>query len=250
MASSDGEPPGSPPAVKTPLEFADKLLPDQPEHTSHFTGTDLVAALYGATCRASGIVSPHEEFSLEYSDRFALEEMASSPVNLRFFQFIAKVGGARRILEIGSFIGLSAMYFAKALPDDGEVVTIEKFAPFADLARRNFARNGLERKIRLLEGDGLDILPGLATAPRFDVVFLDANKERYRDYMELAIPLLSPRGIMIVDDVFFHGDAISPTPRTEKGRGVKAALDFAASLDGWLRIVLPMANGILLLVQR
>jgi predicted O-methyltransferase YrrM len=55
---------------------------------------------------------------------------------------------------------------------------------------------------------------------------------------------------MIVDDVFFHGDAIAPAPRTEKGRGVKAALDFAVSLDGWLRVVLPVANGILLLARR
>ena len=81
-------------------------------------------------------------------------------------------------------------------------------------------------------------------------MFIDGNKERYRDYMEATAPLLSPRGLMIVDDVFFHGDAVRAVPTTEKGRGVKTALEHAAGLDGWLRIVLPVANGILLMTRR
>jgi predicted O-methyltransferase YrrM len=169
---------------------------------------------------------------------------------LRFFQFLARISGARRVLEIGSFVGVSAMCFARALPEDGEVVTIEKYDRFARIARRNFERNGLAAKIRLLQADALEALGDLPKHELFDIVFIDGNKERYREYMEQTVPLLGPRGIMIVDDAFFHGDALNAVPATEKGRGVKAALDFAADLEMWLRVVLPMANGILLLARR
>src|SRR5207244_5106952 len=142
--------------------------------------------------------------------------MASNPVSLRFFEFLTKVSGARRVLEIGAFIGVSAMSFARALPADGEVVTIEKLDRFAAIARRNFDKNGLGDKIRLIVGDAADVLAGLRSGPPFDLVFIDGNKERYKDYMEATAPLLSPRGIMIVDDVFFHGDAVRATTATEK----------------------------------
>ena len=234
----------------TKLRFADKLLPDQPEHAYHFGDGDLMQSLYDAICQASGIVSPHEEFALEYSDQFTVEEMASNPVSLRFFEFLAHVSGARRVLEIGAFIGVSAMTFARALPAGSEVVTIEKFDRFADIARRNFEKNGLADKIRLIVGDASEVLASLRGGPPFDIVFIDGNKERYRDYMVATAPLLSPRGLMIVDDVFFHGDAVRAVPTTEKGRGVKTALEHAAGLDGWLRIVLPVANGILLMTRR
>ena len=232
------------------VAFADKLLPDQAEHTYYYTGDDFLGAMYETIRRASGIVSPHEEFALEYSDQFTVEEMASNPVSLRFFQFLTKVSGARRVLEIGAFIGVSAMSFAKVLPEDGEVVTIEKFDRFAAIARRNFEKNGLSRKIRLLQGDAAEAIARFPRDQMFDIVFIDGNKERYKRYMELTEPLLSPRGILIVDDVFFHGDAVNPMPTTEKGEGVKAALDYAAGIDGWLRIVLPLANGILLMVRQ
>jgi len=230
--------------------FADKLLPDQEEHTYYFKGPDYVEALYTSICHASGIESPHEEFVLDYTEKFTVEEMASNPVNLRFLQFIVKISGAKRILEIGAFIGVSAMYFAKALPEGGEVVTIEKFDHFAAIARRNFERNGLAKKIRLIEGDAFDAIAKLPRNEKFDIVFIDGNKERYKQYMELTEPLLSAKGIMMVDDVFFHGDAINAKPTTEKGEGVKAVLDYAAGLKGWLRITLPLANGILMMVRK
>jgi predicted O-methyltransferase YrrM len=232
------------------VAFVDKLLPDQPEHTYYYDGDGLMRALYDVICHASGIASPREEFVLEESDELTVEEMASSPVSLRFFQLLVRVSGARRVLEIGSFIGVSAMCFARALPEDGEVVTIEKCERFARIARRNFERNGLGAKIRLLQADAMAVLGEMPRREPFDIVFIDGNKERYREYMEQTAPLLAPRGLMIVDDAFFHGDAVNAAPKTEKGRGVKAALDRAADLDGWLRVVLPMANGILLLVRK
>lgn len=233
------------------VRFCDKLLPDQPEHTNYFRdGSDYNAALYEGICRASGIRSPLEEFKLEQTDKFTVEEMASNPVSLRYLQFLIHTAGVRRVLEIGAFIGVSAMYFARALPKEGEVVTIEKFDHFAEIARRNFAANGLDKRITLLQGDAFEIIEKLPRDKPFDLIFIDGNKERYKDYFVMTEPLLSPRGISLVDDCFFHGDAINSTPTNEKGRGVKAFLDYAATRNDYLRIALPLANGIMMMTRK
>ena len=232
------------------IKFSDKFLPDQREHSYHYQGNTFPQSLYEVICHASGIESPHNEFLLDYTEKFTVEEMASNPVGLKFLQFIIKVSGVKRVLEIGAFIGVSAMYFAQALPEDGEVVTIEKFDHFAAIARKNFEKNQLSQKIKLIEGDAFEIISGLPIEDKFDMVFIDGNKERYLEYMKATEPLLSAKGIMIVDDVFFHGDALNSKPVTEKGEGVKAVLDYSAGLHDWIRIALPLANGILMMVRK
>ena len=233
------------------VRSCDKLLPDQQEHTYYFRdGPDYVAALYDVICRSSRIASPDKEFALEQADGFTVEEMASNPVSMRFLEFLIQVSGAKRVLEIGAFIGVSAMYFARALPKGGEVVTIEKFEHFAAIARRNFAANGLADRITLMEGDAFEIIDTLPEDRKFDLIFIDGNKERYKDYFLKTERLLSPTGISLVDDCYFHGDAINSEPTNDKGRGVRAFLDYAATRDDYLRIALPIANGIMMMTRR
>jgi caffeoyl-CoA O-methyltransferase len=236
--------------VPSDVRFWDKVLPDQHEHAHLYKGDDLMRDLFETICRSSGIPDPREEFTLQQSDLFSVEEMASNPVAMQFLRFLIRVAGVKRILEIGAFIGFSAMSFAKALPDDGEVVSIEKFDKFAAIARRNFEQNDLSGKITLHQGDAFEILEKLPRDKLFDLVFIDGNKERYKDYMVKTEPLLSPRGIMIVDDCFYHGDVLNEVPTDAKGDGTKAAMDYAASQDGWLRIALPLSNGILMMVRK
>lgn len=236
--------------TKKPIRFCDKFLPDQSEHTYYFRGDDYLPALYDSICHSSGIVSPDLEFKLEKTDKFTVEEMASNPISLRFLQFLIQVSGVKRVLEIGAFIGVSAMYFAKALPPGGEVVTIEKFDHFAAIARRNFALNGLADRITLHEGDAFEIIDSLPKDEKFDLIFIDGNKERYKDYFVMTEPLLSHRGISLIDDCFFHGDAVNATPVNEKGAGTKAFLDYASSRADYMRIALPLANGIMMMVRK
>lgn len=230
------------------LNFGQKLLPNQPEYSNQFQGADLAAALFERICVSSGIKDARDELSIELPENFKVEEQASNPVSLRFLQILFRLAGVKRVLEIGSFIGISAIYFAKALPPDGEVVTIEKFDYFAGIARRNFARNGFEKKIKLLEGDAFALM-GSLRGQTFDVVFIDGNKERYKDYFIAAESLVAPRGIVLVDDCFFHGDALNDHPTSEKGRGVRAFLDYAATRSDWLRVALPLANGIMVMIR-
>jgi predicted O-methyltransferase YrrM len=231
------------------VQFYDHLLPNQSDLLRYFTGEKYEASLYATICRASGIRSPHEELVLEVSDKWTVEEMASNPVNLRFLQFLVRISGVRRVLEIGTFVGVSTIYFARAVGEQGEVVTIEKFDEFAAIARRNFVANGVSGRVRLLEGDAHEVMGTLPHDQPFDLIFIDGNKERYKDYFLMAEPLLSPRGLMVVDDCFFHGDAVNPTPSNAKGKGVREFLDYIAERDDYLRIALPVANGMMLITR-
>lgn len=235
--------------MRPEVQFWDKMLPDQPEHTHLYQGHALMHDLFEMVCRSSGIRNPHDEFKIEQSDMFTVEEMASNPVAMRFLQFLIKVAGVRRVLEIGAFVGLSTMCFAKALPADGKVISIEKFDKFAAIARRNFELNGLIGKIDLRQGDAFEVIDRLPRDQTFDLVFIDGNKERYVDYAVKTEPLLSPRGIMVVDDCFYHGDVLNKAPTDAKGVGTKEFMDYAASADGWLRIALPLSNGMFLMTR-
>jgi predicted O-methyltransferase YrrM len=231
--------------------FWDKLLPDQPLHRDHFTGAPerFFPALFETIMRTSGIKTPYEELDLVTTDKFTVEEMGSNPVALRFLQLLIRLSRARRVLEIGAFIGVSAMYMAKALPSGGELVTIEKFDHFADICRRNFERNGLADRITLLQGDAHAVIDGLPRSKPFDFMFIDGNKERYAEYMRRLEPLLAPGGLMIVDDALFHGDVLNAKPTTEKGQGARDALELAAGWTGYCRVLLPVANGMLMLMK-
>lgn len=233
------------------IEIWDKILPHQPINNEHYSGSAEAypRLLFETIVRASGIGLPTEEFDLELSDRVPIEAMASSPVGLRFLELIVALTGARRIFEVGTYIGLSAMAMARAVPAGGEVLTVEKFDHFADIARRNFARNGLLDRITLLEGDAFEVVERLPPGRPFDLIFIDGNKERYAHYFRALEPHLRPGGLAIVDDCLFHGDVLNPTPRTEKGAGANELLAVAQGLSGWLRLLLPISNGIMLMMK-
>jgi predicted O-methyltransferase YrrM len=228
----------------------DKLLPNQPFNSHQFSGSGSVEqSLYETILWSTGLSTPGEKFRIESTELFTIEQMASSAVALGLIGWLLKLIGAKRVLEIGSFVGVSAMYFADALPPEGRVVTIEKFELFAGIARRNFAANGFENRIELIHGDAHEVLPMVGDRGPFDFAFIDGNKERYADYFRLVEPMMSDRSIIVVDDVFFHGDALNPEPTSEKGRGVRAFLEVAAGSAAWQRAALPLSNGMMLMCK-
>src|SRR5205814_1390845 len=203
----------------------DKLLPDQPLNNEYFAGSDYYRDLYDLIARTSGLKPATETFKLVLSDKVTVEEMASNPVQLRLLELIVRLTGARRVIEIGAFIGLSAMSMARAMPPGGKLTTIEKFEHFADICRKNFAANGLQDRIEILHGDAFEVLQKLDKRDLFDIVFIDGNKERYADYFLATESRVRPGGLVLVDDILFHGDVLNAPPQTEKGAGVKAFLD-------------------------
>lgn len=227
----------------------EKILPNQNFNSDLFVGEagDLDRSIYETVMDVCGLQYPADEFTLTQSPMFTLEEMASSGLSLHVLKFLINLSGAKRVLEIGAFIGVSTMTFAKALPADGRVVTLEKFDHFAEIANLNFAANGLADKITLIEGDAFEVLGQLDKEEPFDFVFIDGDKGRYGDYLRLVEPLLSAEALVIIDDAFFHGDVFNEKQSTDKGAGVRRALDQARDMRGFQKMFLPLSNGVLML---
>ena len=234
-------------------QFKDKMLATLPAHSDLFKGgsEELIHNMYETVIRVSGLKSPYEQYDLEEIQKeFSQEFNGSGPIVQQFLRMLIQLSGAKRVLEVGTFIGLTTTVMAEALPDDGEVVTLEKYDYFASIAQKNFIRNGVSSKIKLIEGDAFESLKKLDKDAYFDFIFLDGNKEKYADYFQMIDPLLSPGGIFIVDDSLFNGDVLNDKCQTEKGSGVFKFLKKMETEEGYMKLLLPISNGITIMVKK
>ncbi len=229
-------------------KYSDKILPNQ-EFFRHLYHDDAAFedALHTLMSSYSNAFSA-SRFDLVKPENIDFEEMSTPPWQIALFGAMIKLTGARTVLEIGSFIGHTAMQFARMVGERGHVTTIEMGKDFAALARENFRRNRFLDHITLLEGDAGKVLASLAPKS-FDLIFVDGSKQDYLEYTLKARELLTDRGMIIIDDVFFHGDALNVAPGTDKGKGCRALLDHFRNDSGIERLLLPIANGILILYK-
>ena len=148
-----------------------------------------------------------------------------SPLQGRLLELLARLCGARAILEIGTLGGYSTLWLARALPEDGRLVTLEADPHHAGVARENLARAGLTDRVEVVEGPALETLPRLAGP--FDLVFIDADKERSADYLVLALERSRPGTLIVADNVVRGGavvDAESDDPRVVGSRRLVEAV--------------------------
>lgn len=156
------------------------------------------------------------EAALEVSHKAGLPEIAVSPAQGRLLALYVTMLRAKRVLEIGTLGGYSAICMARALPEDGRLVTLEFDPAHAAVARENFAMAGLSSRIDLKVGRAIDNLPGLEAEAPFDLVFIDADKPSNPDYLAWALKLTRPGSVIIGDNVVRDGavaDASSTDPR-------------------------------------
>lgn len=132
-----------------------------------------------------------------------------------FLEMLCAVHGAKRVLEIGTFTGYSALCMARALPEDGEIITLDIDPEATRIAQSFFDRVPYGKKIRIVLGDALTSVRALPTTESFDLVFLDADKERYLEYYELVLPLLRPGGLLIADNTLWSGRVLSPVAASD-----------------------------------
>jgi caffeoyl-CoA O-methyltransferase len=131
-------------------------------------------------------------------------------------KMLCAVSGARRVLEVGTFTGFSALCLAEGLPDGGEVHTCDRDPEAVAVARAFFARSPHGGKIQVHLGDALESIRVLPVDPPFDLVFLDADKERYVDYYELTLPRLRPGGLLVADNTLWSGKVLAPSAATDR----------------------------------
>ena len=183
----------------------------------------------------------------ETTAKHTIDEMGSSIVSLGFFCFLAKLIKPKVSIEIGSFVGFSTCNLASCLPEEGKIYSLEKFDEFARIAKDNVVKFGLDQKAEIIVGDAKANIEGLLEKiGAVDLAFIDGNKEDYAFYFDKLIKKLSKTGLIIIDDVFFHGDVVNDNPKTEKGRGVKKLLENIAQNPEVNFSILPISNGIAL----
>lgn len=136
-------------------------------------------------------------------------EMLSGPVVGRLLHMLIKISGTRRVLEIGTFAGYSALMMAGALPGDGEVITLEINERYGALARQFFEKSEHGYKINLVMGEALESLKTVEGP--FGLVFLDADKVNYPAYYEAILPKLKPGGLIVIDNVLWSGGVLNPS---------------------------------------
>ncbi len=161
--------------------------------------------------------------TLADSTAAGLPEIAVSPAYGKLLTLLARAVGARRILEIGTLGGYSTICLARALPPDGRLVSLEINPFHADVARANIARAGLAGQVEVLVGRAVDSLAALAAASRgpFDLIFIDADKPGYTDYLVWSLRLTRSGTLIIADNVVRRGNVIDPESDDPNVQGVR-----------------------------
>jgi predicted O-methyltransferase YrrM len=188
-----------------------------------------------------------EELMEETRKEFGgLAMMLSGQLEGTLLQLLAHSVGARRILELGTFTGFSAQMMAAALPDDGEVITCDLNPKAIALARQYFERSPHGHKITVREGPALDTIKTLEGG--FDLVFVDADKQNYVNYYEACLPLLSPNGLIVVDNVLWSGRVLDP--QSDDDKAIVVFNTHAQADDRVTNVMLTVRDGIMLIRRR
>ncbi len=149
---------------------------------------------------------PALEAAREANQKAGLPDIAVAPNQGKLLHLMARMIGARRVLEIGTLGGYSAIWLARALPPGGELITLEYNPKHADVARANIANAGLSDRVKVITGAALDTLPALSGP--FDLSFIDADKQSNPDYFHWALKLSRRGSIIVVDNVVREGKVL------------------------------------------
>ena len=171
--------------------------------------------------------------------------MLSGHIQGKVLEMISCMIRPRRVLEIGTFTGYSALCLAKGLSDDGELHTIELRQPDADKARSFFDRSPYGNRIILHTGNALDIIPSLAET--WDLVFIDADKPGYIEYFNLVLPRLRKNGFILADNIFFHGQVLSDEVSGKNAKAIQAFNDHIKGRNDVEKVILTIRDGLFLI---
>lgn len=168
---------------------------------------------------------PALEQALADSDAAGLPAIAVSPNQGKLLGLLVSLTDARKVLEIGTLGGYSAICMARALPPAGKLVTLEYDPKHAAVAQRNIARAGLADRVEIRIGPAIETLPKLTGEAPFDLFFIDADKESNADYVEWSLKLARPGSLIIVDNVVRNGKVIETDGKNAQVVGVRRMID-------------------------
>lgn len=174
------------------------------------------------------------------------------PISARLLRTIVLATGAKRILEVGTAIGYSALWMATAMPADGHLITLEADSTRADTARANVARAGMNERVSVIVGDATRYLHKVSGP--FDLIFQDSDKRRYEAMLDRLVVLLRPGGLLVSDNVLWSGEVVEgyvmpPERDPEDTRALRAYNVRIAADPRLLTTFLPVGDGLAVAVK-
>ena len=163
--------------------------------------------------------------------------------------FLVRLTGARRIVEVGTFTGLSALSMAQALPPDGTLLTCDVSEEWTQYARAAWGEAGVADRIELRIAPAIETLRGLPDAPHIDMAFIDADKDNYTVYWDELVPRMRTGGLLVVDNVFYRGDVTDPGA-TGLAAAIKDFNEHVTADERMESVMLPVADGLTLARRR
>lgn len=173
-----------------------------------------------------------------------------APEQASFMQILLKAAGVKRVVEVGTLAGYSAIAMARALPADGHVDTIELLEKHAQFAQSwaDKPESGVAGRVTVHQGGGMDVLPGLATDSA-DAAFLDADKASYAQYLGECRRIVRPGGLLLCDNAFAFGQLLDEQPTDPEVGAVRAFNDHMAQQTGLQGVIVPIGDGLWVAVQ-
>ena len=176
--------------------------------------------------------------------------MQIAPEQGAFMSLLARAIGAKRVVEVGTFTGYSALCIARGLPDDGHLLACDVSEEWTAIARRHWERAGVAKRIELRLGPALETLRALPVEPRFDMGLIDADKPSYPGYYEEILKRLRPGGLILVDNVLWFGRVADPSADDPQTVAIRAFNDQVAADPRVDCVMLPIADGLTIARKR
>lgn len=194
----------------------------------------------------SSPLSPLQQEVLDYTlANHPKNHMVSGHVQGQLLRMISRMMQPKYILEIGTFTGFSALCLAEGLREDGQLYTLEIREEDAVLAQSYFNRSGHAAQIHLCLGEAAHIIPELSYP--WDLVFIDADKTGYGNYFDLVLPRVRPGGIILADNVLFHGDVLQDEVKGKNGKAIAAFNEKVRQTPGIDFTLLTVRDGLMMI---
>jgi len=188
-------------------------------------------------------LNPIQQEIIDYNNTLGdVKRMQVATSQCHFLHLIIKTSNIKNVLEIGTFTGLSALSIALALPDDGKLIALDKDKETNKIAVSFFKKANLNNKIQTIVKPALDSLDELKNS-KFDMVFIDADKMNYKEYYERSLKLLDKGGLIIVDNVLWHGEVADEDNLDKFTVNIRDFNAYVANDKRVEQIIVPLGDG-------
>ena len=188
-------------------------------------------------------INPVQQEIIDYNNTLGdVKRMQVALSQCHFLHLIIKISNIKNVLEIGTFTGLSALSIALALPDDGKLTALDKNEETNKIANEFFKKANQDNKIQTIVKPALESLDDLQNS-KFDMIFIDADKMNYKEYYEKSLNLLSKNGLIIIDNVLWHGEVADETNLDKYTLNIREFNNYVLQDKRVEQIIVPLGDG-------